>query len=99
MAESKPTLGYWGIRGLAQPIRNLCANLNVDYTDKQYTDHDEWFAKDKAAFKTDFPNLPYLVDGDKVITESEAISVYVALKANRGDLFGSNAEEQVTSPN
>ena len=95
MAESKLVLGYWGIRGLVQPIRNLLAYLNLAYEDKQYVDRDEWFKKDKAAIKNDFPNLPYLMDGDKHITESEAIFVYIALKANREDLLGATNEDRV----
>jgi glutathione S-transferase len=39
--------------------------------------------------------LPYLLDGEKVITESTAIIVYICHKANRLDLLGRNAEEQV----
>ena len=95
MAESKLVLAYWGIRGLGQPIRNLLAYLNLAYEDKQYADRDEWFTKDKPALKTDFPNLPYLLDGDKVITESEAIAVHLVLKANRGDLLGTTNDERV----
>lgn len=95
MAESKLVLGYWGIRGLAQPIRNLLEYLNVPYEDKRYTDRDEWFVKDKPALKTDFPNLPYLLDGDRCVTESEAIMIHVILKAKRGDLLGATPEERI----
>lgn len=95
MAESKLVLGYWGNRGGAQPIRNLLAYLNLAYEDRHYVDRDEWFQKDKPNFKSDFPNLPYLIDGDKHITESDAILVYVALKANRDDLLGATNEEKV----
>lgn len=28
------TLGYWNIRGLAQPIRFLLAHLSIEYNDK-----------------------------------------------------------------
>lgn len=38
--------------------------------------------------------LPYLIDGDKVISESNGIAVYIALKA-KPELIGRNAEEQV----
>ena len=31
MAEQKLTLGYLTIRGIAQPIRNLIAYLNIQY--------------------------------------------------------------------
>ena len=95
MAESKLVLGYWGIRGAAQPIRNLLAYLNLTYEDKHYNDRDEWFNKDKPKFKGDFPNLPYLIDGDKQISESQAILVYLSLKANREDLLGTTNEDKV----
>jgi len=36
--------------------------------------------------------LPYLIDGDKVISESDAIAVYLCHKANRKDLLGRNAD-------
>ncbi len=36
MVETKPKLGYWKIRGLAQGIRYQLAYLGVDYEDKRY---------------------------------------------------------------
>ena len=32
----KPVLGYWNIRGLAQPIRFMLAFLAIDYEDRTY---------------------------------------------------------------
>jgi glutathione S-transferase len=40
-------------------------------------------------------NLPYLIDGDQVITESEAIIVHILHKANKTELLGRDAKEQV----
>jgi len=94
MAESKVILGYWAFRGVGQPIRNLLEYLNIPYQEKLYSSMDEW-SKEKATLKSDFPNLPYLIDGDKIITESEAIQLYLALKANRADLLGATPEERV----
>ena len=95
MAESKLLLGYWSIRGLGQPIRNLLEYLQIPYEDKRYSDSTEWFQKDKLQLKTDFPNLPYLVDGDKVITESYAIQEYIALKSGKNQLLGENLDEKI----
>lgn len=84
-------LGYYGIRGLAQPIRLLLAYLEVNYTNKMYASRDEWVA-DKVNLKLDFPNVPYFTDGDFVLTESSAIPVYVIKKHNRPELLGQNAD-------
>ena len=42
-----------------------------------------------------FPNLPYLIDGDKAITESDAIMYYLAHIKGRDDLFGVDFEEKL----
>jgi hypothetical protein len=34
--DSKPTLGYWKIRGLGQQIRYHLAYLGVDFEDKTF---------------------------------------------------------------
>ena len=55
---------------------------------------EEWFGTKKAQVGGDFPNLPYLKDGDFVLTESSAIPVYIALKHNKADLLGNNEAEK-----
>ena len=79
----KLVIGYWDIRGLVQPIKYLLEYLQVDYEDKQYfygeaPDHnkDSWFSV-KHHIGLQFPNLPYLMDGDLKITESHAIFRYI----------------------
>lgn len=95
MNQSQLILGYFDVRGIAQPVRNLLAYLAIPYEDKRYTDRSVWLEKDKISLKTDFPTCPYIIDGDKTITESEALLYYVAFKAERSDLIGSTPEEQV----
>ena len=34
--EPRPTLGYWNIRGLAQPIRFMLVYLDIDFEDRTY---------------------------------------------------------------
>ena len=53
---SKPTVGYWDIRGLAQPIRLLLTYLNIDFEDVRYREPDAWFSK-KFEMGFDFPNV------------------------------------------
>jgi len=82
MAESTLTLGYWPFGGLAQPARYIFEYYKVPFTNKTYTDRETWFGTDKPALNTPLANLPYIKDGDVVITESVAVYQYAALKAN-----------------
>ncbi|XP_049528961.1 glutathione S-transferase Mu 6 [Dermacentor silvarum] len=79
-------LGYWDIRGLGEPIRYLLAHAGVPYEDKRYSygkgpepSRDEWLAE-KYKLDLDFPNLPYLIDGDVRMTQSQAILRYLGRK-------------------
>ncbi|EAR96200.2 glutathione S-transferase, amine-terminal domain protein (macronuclear) [Tetrahymena thermophila SB210] len=86
-------LGYWTHRGFAQPIRLLLEYLEVGYQEKLYAEGgDEWYNKDKRELKSNFPNLPYLLDGDNVITESKVIPIYLIKKFKRFDLLGQNED-------
>lgn len=83
-----PELGYWKIRGLAQPIRLLLTYVGEDFKDTQYEQGDApdysreaWYSvKPKFAKELDFPNLPYYIDGDVKITQSNAILKHIARK-------------------
>ena len=92
-------LGYWDIRGLGAPIRYLLEYLQVPYEDKQYFlgeapdfSKEAWF-KVKHTMGFDFPNLPYLIDGDVQITESEAIFRYICNKY-KPELLGKTVEDK-----
>jgi len=91
MASSTLTLGYWDIRGLAEPVRTLLAYLELPYESKKVTSFDQWKSEKEAA-QYAFPNLPYLVDGEKTITETEAIQAHLCLKANRPELLGKDSD-------
>uniref|UniRef100_A0A8C7U1M8 glutathione transferase n=1 Tax=Oncorhynchus mykiss TaxID=8022 RepID=A0A8C7U1M8_ONCMY len=91
-------LAYWDIRGLAQPIRLLLEYTDTKYEDKFYTcgeapnyDKSCWF-DEKHKLGMDFPNLPYLEDGDRKIVQSNAIMRYIARKHN---LCGESDDEKV----
>jgi glutathione S-transferase len=83
-----PVLGYWKIRGLAEPIRLLLHYVGEDFEDKMYDvgpapdyNKDSWL-NEKYKLGFDFPNLPYYTDGDVKITQSSAIIMHIARKHN-----------------
>lgn len=82
--DGKIKFGYWGIRGLGAPFRMLLTYAGAEYEDCQYTDPQKWFGKDKpeVAAQNSFANLPYLVDGDVTVCQTNAIFEYL------GDRFG-----------
>jgi glutathione S-transferase len=101
----KPELGYWAIRGLAQPIRLLLAYAGAEFEDKRYVcggaetnyDRSQW-NNVKNSLGLDFPNLPYWVEyhptsGEPTlrITQSNAILRHLARKYN---LMGQTLEQQ-----
>ena len=55
---SKPIVGYWDIRGLAQSIRHMLKYLKVDFEDRRYVDRQVWFDK-KFDMGFDFPNVSF----------------------------------------
>ena len=79
------TLGYWKLRGLAQPIRYLLHYVGVPYREEFYEfgDAPEWsrdaWLTNKDELDLDFPNLPYLIerigdDGSELrLTQSRTI--------------------------
>ncbi|KAG9328114.1 hypothetical protein JZ751_016329 [Albula glossodonta] len=91
-------LAYWDIRGLAQPIRLLLEYTGTKYEDKFYScgeapnyDKSCWF-DEKHTLGMDFPNLPYLEDGDRKIVQSNAIMRYIARKHN---MCGESEDEKI----
>ena len=99
MEGNKIVLGYWKIRGLVEQIVLLLEVLGVDYELKQYTqgdgpefDRSEWLDV-KFTLGYEFPNLPYLQDGDLKLTETSAIMSYLCDKYN-SDLLGKTVEDR-----
>jgi len=94
----QPVLGYWPIRGKAASIRYLFGYLGVDFKEDVYRQgpapdfsKQQWFDV-KFSMGFDFPNLPYLIDGDFKLTESKAIMKYLARKWDKR-LLGRNEME------
>lgn len=93
-----PIVGYWNIRGLVSPIKYLLEYAGVSYEEKHYIcgpppnfERPEWLA-DKASLDMDFPNLPYYIDGDIKLSQSEVIMRYLA---NKHNLHGKNLKDQL----
>jgi len=82
-------VGYWSIRGLGAPLRMMCEHAQVPYEAVLYDvavtaegfDRSCWFGP-KAAIKAKNPlaNLPYIIDGDTVVTQSNACMTYLGKK-------------------
>jgi len=89
----KVKLGYWGIRGKAQSIRLLLSFSGVDFEDHTYTSADKWFKEDKLHLGLNFPNIPYLIDGEYNISEASAIQRYVIRKWGNKELLGKNVHD------
>merc|ERR1711893_59720 len=90
-------LGYWAIRGLAQPIRFILEYTGTQYEEDRIVagpapdfDRSEWTNK-KFTLGLDFPNLPYYIDGKIKLTQSNAILRYIARK---NGLEGQTEEER-----
>lgn len=96
MCETQSDLifGYWDFKGIGQVGRYILAYCNVPYQDKRYRLPDEW-ARDKENLDLDFPNLPYVIHGDKKISESHAISEYIPVLANMKELNGFDDDTKV----
>ncbi|GIX96608.1 glutathione S-transferase Mu 1 [Caerostris darwini] len=88
----KPLLGYWDLRGLAEPIRYLLHYVKVDFEDKRYQFTQDGWQKDKFALGLDFPNLPYYMEGDVKLTQSTAILRHLARKHGLDDFENAKAE-------
>ena len=79
-------LGYWDIRGYAQPIRLMLAAAGAEFTEEFHStdgppdfSKEKWF-KLKPTLPLDFPNRPYLYDGDVKISQSITIMRYLGRK-------------------
>ena len=90
----KLILGYWKIRGLGQVCRHLLSYTEADFEEVQYEDREKWFEQDKKNLGFDFPNLPYLIDGDLKLTESTAVMKYICKRSNKPELLGRDLRDQ-----
>ena len=103
-ANARFELGYWAIRGLAQPIRFLLAHAEVEISEVRFginpdgsliEDESPDWQDHKDALSLPFANLPYLIDlehPDEIrMTQSNAIMRFLA---RRFDYYGDAAIDQ-----
>jgi glutathione S-transferase len=93
------TFGYWGVRGRGQITRLVCAHTGVKWEDKVYQSPEEWFGQDKQELGILFPNLPYIIDGDIKVSESDILPRYVIKKSGQTELLGKNARDMAMVDN
>ena len=101
------TLGYWGIRGLAQPIRFLLVCADVSFSEvrlgvlqdgtllSKEEEDQEWMSI-RSTLDMPFPNLPWLVDSRGsspiMLSQSNAILRYLARSL---DFYGDSSSERI----
>lgn len=78
------TVGYHKIRGLGAPLRMMCYFSGQTFNNAAYgADMKEaWFGGKKTELleKNACTNLPYIIDGDTVITQSNTCLLYLGKK-------------------
>jgi len=106
VANNMPlVVGYWSIRGLGGPLRMMCEYAGADYEAKTYEakgrkrtfeglDKSAWFldAKPGLVKQNALMNLPYVKDGDMVVTQTIACMLYLGRKFK---LMGTKEEDYV----
>jgi glutathione S-transferase len=101
------TLGYWGIRGLGQPIRFLLVSAGVPFSEirlgvlqdgtllNKNKEGDDWGSV-RATLDMAFPNLPFLIDngGESPVklSQSNAILRYLARRFN---FYGDSESDRI----
>eukprot|EP00928_Gymnodinium_smaydae_P095650 TRINITY_DN8266_c0_g1_i1.p2 TRINITY_DN8266_c0_g1~~TRINITY_DN8266_c0_g1_i1.p2 ORF type:complete len:195 (-),score=39.54 TRINITY_DN8266_c0_g1_i1:368-901(-) len=99
------TVAYWSIRGLGAPLRMLCEYAGAEYEAKTYVtkgkkrsfdglDKSAWFVDAKPALleKNALMNLPYVADGEVVVTQTVSCLLYLGRKF---ELVGAKPEDYV----
>mmetsp|Transcript_26924 Transcript_26924/g.27157 ORF Transcript_26924/g.27157 Transcript_26924/m.27157 type:complete len:267 (-) Transcript_26924:200-1000(-) len=103
LATASPiTVGYWSIRGLGAPLRMLVmysgAPLNAVLYDCKEKSDGGWDISDwtavKAGLKLKDPliNLPYVIDGDLVVSQSNSCMSYLGKKLG---LWGKSPQSDI----
>lgn len=92
--SNKVKVGYWAFQGSGQIVKYALEYVGLPYEQVHYFSGEQWAEKKNSGFM-DFPNLPYLEDGDKKITESLAILTHIANKSGKTEILGKTDDEKV----
>ncbi len=102
MSNFEPiTVGYWSIRGLAAPLRMMVMHAGAPLNNVMYDvksvdgkfDVQEWFGvKPELKERNALINLPYVQDGKRLITQSNACFSYLGRKLG---LWGRNEDDVI----
>merc|ERR1719326_225612 len=79
-----PTIGYHAIRGLGAPLRMMCFYKGQKFTNAAYGNDmaEKWHQGKKLDLvkKNSCMNLPYIVNGDETVTQSNTCALYLGQK-------------------
>lgn len=86
------TVGYWDVRGLGESLHLLLEYTGIEYQKEIYKQSEgkddagtlkgPWLkVKTENTLGLDFPNLPYIIDGEVKLSQSWALLKYIARKA------------------
>lgn len=91
----KVKLGYWKFRGVhrGNGARYLLAYSGAQWEEQSFVIGEEEWATFKSGGTIDWPNLPFIIDGDVNVTETVAVHRYICDKF-KPELLGSNPAEK-----
>ena len=78
--------GYWDIKRFGEVTRWVIHYLGIKVKEWNPSSNEDW-GKSKTG-RGEFPNLPYIKDGDFYLSEKYAIHAYLANKVGRGEMLG-----------
>ena len=100
--EELMRIGYWSIRGLGAPCRMMTMYAGVKAKFDVYDvkpkvgggwDASSWFGPKKELKKINpLMNLPYVIDNDVIVNQTNAVMTYLGRKLN---LWGTTSSECV----
>jgi hypothetical protein len=95
-SKSEPLIiGCYPFRAKAQLARLVCEYLHINYIDLFFTP-DEWSKyKETEAKDWIIKDLPFLKDGDFVVTGPAAILLYIIEKSGKTELRGRNLGDRI----